>query len=99
MAEYSFTGTTRRMVQNLFDSSGMTLYYTSNLSLLRPNNGILLTGQIDLLIPPRQPNVTFEGTCTQGCTKYMQPTTLNIVFLVLHMHLPGNSSVVEISIN
>jgi len=83
--------------QNLmdeFDSSGMTLYYTSQ---LRPNDGMVLTtGQGNLIIPPRTPSIKFEGTCLRECTDKMNPKTVYVTGALLHMHLLGKSGSIEI---
>jgi len=77
-----------------FDSSGMTLFYTSD---LRPNDGmVFVAGQSYITIPPQQSNVTVEGSCTTECSDLLKPKTVNISSAFLHMHLLGKSGKIEL---
>jgi len=79
---------------NQFDGSGMSLYYTS---VLRPNDGmVLMTGQTNLIIPPQQPSVKIEGSCPKQCSEKINPKTINITSVLLHMHLLGKAGSIEI---
>jgi len=77
-----------------FDSSGMTLFYTSD---LRPNDGmVLMAGQTYITIPPQQSSVTVEGSCTKECSDLIKPRAINISAAILHMHLLGKSGKIEL---
>lgn len=76
----------------MVDSSGMTLYLTEN---LRPNNAmVLMTGQFSLSIPPHQPSVSFNGSCTQRCSSLIKPSPIYIAQSTIHMHLQGKSGTI-----
>ncbi|XP_064458103.1 dopamine beta-hydroxylase-like isoform X2 [Ornithodoros turicata] len=73
------------------DSSGITLYYTSD---LRPNDvGILEVGleyTDKMVIPPRQPAFELTGYCVSECTRTGLPATgITFVAAQLHTHLTG----------
>ena len=72
---------------NLMDSSGMRIYYTTQ---LRPNKGqVAMMGQVYLAIPPRQPAVTYTGKCASPCTMHLTQSIF-LTSAVLHMHTLGN---------
>lgn len=72
--------------ENLFDSSGMRLYYTENLR--EYDAGILLTGQVLLQIPPKQEEVSVKGTCPQQCTRALT-NSIYVTASTVHMHYLG----------
>jgi hypothetical protein len=79
---------------NLFDNSGMILYYTD---VLRPNDGmVVMVGQLNLLIPPNTENITYEGRCKKDCSRYLKPPKVNIASAILHMHLLGQSGDIQL---
>lgn len=73
------------------DSSGITLYYTSE---LRPYDvGILEIGleyTDKMAIPPRQPGFDLVGFCISECTRVALPEAgITLVAAQLHTHLTG----------
>jgi Copper type II ascorbate-dependent monooxygenase, C-terminal domain len=67
----------------------MKIYITTE---LRPyDGGVMVAGQIQLGIPPRQQDIVKTGYCTTGCGSPRSP--VNITRLFLHMHSLGNGQV------
>ena len=69
------------------DKSGMTIHYTPNLR--KYDMGILTTGQVALLIPPKQDKVHMDTTCKSKCTEQTLKEPIKIVSIGLHMHYLG----------
>ncbi|KAK3604320.1 hypothetical protein CHS0354_025447 [Potamilus streckersoni] len=80
-------------VTGLKDSSGLRLYYTPK---LRPYDaGVLITGQLDLLIPPGEMKVTMTGMCPSACSREIMNDSIYITSAGNHMHYIGIYGSVE----
>jgi len=84
-----------RHVQNLVDSSTVRFHFTKSLreyelGLMELGSDTPLSSPLNLLLPPKQKEVTFRSVCYPECTKNFIPndgiTLLNIFF---HSHLTG----------
>ena len=80
-------------VSVLLDSSGMKMYYTSQLREF--DQEVIMTGQTDLTIPPLTRETSIEGTCPESCTRTM-PHSVNVMYANLHMHYLGKLVVIVI---
>ncbi|KAI9347717.1 PHM/PNGase F domain-containing protein [Obelidium mucronatum] len=75
-------------LQNLIDSSGMRIFYTTQ---LRPNDiGVLTLGSQEIRIPGNSPNYTSTpwSVCPSGCTQQFTQN-LTVVSNGFHMHALG----------
>ncbi|XP_059152477.1 MOXD1 homolog 1-like, partial [Physella acuta] len=76
------------------DGSGLRLYYTPN---RRPYDaGIILTGSNYFVLPPRQPEVSVQGTCTKTCTKNHYKGAVQVTMAWNHMHYAGIKMKIEV---
>ncbi|XP_060084217.1 tyramine beta-hydroxylase-like [Ylistrum balloti] len=75
------------------DSSGMTIYYTSNRRV--HDATIMMIGQNYLAIPPGEASYTVESTCTQYCTSRLLSDTVYITRALNHMHYLGRQQRIE----
>ena len=74
-----------------YDSSGLILYYTPK---LREYNAATLTlGQMSLNIPPGQPSVVEQGTCSSRCTNKIFKGPIQVFESQHHMHYLGEGRV------
>ncbi|KAK7490020.1 hypothetical protein BaRGS_00018720 [Batillaria attramentaria] len=79
--------TNPKLVDTLYDSSGIVLYYTAK---LRPYNAAVMTiGQVSLDIPPGRDSVVYHGACTSGCTNHIMKGPIHITNALNHMHYLG----------
>lgn len=74
-------------VSTYTDSSGFSLYFTPTLRTY--NLGTLMYGEGNLVIPPRQAEVSFNHTCPSVCTNYYHAETRYITAAAIHMHTYG----------
>ncbi|ORY33879.1 PHM/PNGase F [Rhizoclosmatium globosum] len=78
-------------LSNIIDSSGMRLFYTTQ---LRPNDmGVLILGDTNFNISGNDPSYysTQWNVCPTACTKQF-PTNLTIINNFFHMHMLGQNS-------
>ncbi|XP_076468958.1 dopamine beta-hydroxylase-like [Babylonia areolata] len=75
------------LVDEWFDSSGMTLYYTPKLR--QYNAAGMALGQTYLSIPPGQSSWVHQGTCTSRCSRKIIAGDLHVFSAQNHMHYLG----------
>ncbi|KAK6190938.1 hypothetical protein SNE40_002698 [Patella caerulea] len=80
---------------DLWDSSGMSIYYTKNLR--KYNAGAWSTGQLYLEIPPLMPKVVQQSTCSSSCTKKTFNGSIFLTTGLNHMHYLGISQHVKLT--
>ncbi|XP_050411447.1 dopamine beta-hydroxylase [Patella vulgata] len=80
---------------DLWDASGMTIYYTDKLR--KYNAGIWITGQVYLEIPPLMPKVVQHSTCSSHCTKKTFNSSIFLTTGLNHMHYLGISQYVKLT--
>nr|UQI50305.1 dopamine beta-hydroxylase isoform X1 [Chiton albolineatus] len=70
-----------------YDSSGMSIYYIPH---TRPiEGGSVLTGQLNIFVPPMKDEVIQTGRCAPFCTEHILPHAINLTSVLLHMHYLG----------
>ncbi|XP_064598116.1 DBH-like monooxygenase protein 1 homolog [Liolophura sinensis] len=70
-----------------YDGSGMSVYYMPH---IRPIEGSsVLTGQLNINVPPMKNEVIHQGSCAPFCTRKLLPHAINITSALLHMHYLG----------
>ena len=77
-----------------FDSSGLTLYYTPKLRTY--NAGLMNLGQTYLSIPPGQTSWVHQGTCTGDCTRRYMTGDIQVFAAQSHMHYLGQTCSVAV---
>ncbi|CAG2247962.1 DBH [Mytilus edulis] len=83
-----------QLESNWKDSSGVTLYYTPK---LRANDaGIMMTGQVNLEIPPGQQSYTVVGKCHSECSRKLIQDPINIFWATNHMHYLGHEMNIKV---
>ncbi|XP_050416831.2 dopamine beta-hydroxylase [Patella vulgata] len=80
---------------DLWDASGMTIYYTKKLR--KYDAGTWMTGQEYLEIPPLTKNVVQQSTCSSRCTKKIFNGTVHLMTGLNHMHYLGVSGRVKLT--
>lgn len=69
------------------DSSGLALYFTSNLR--KYDQGTLMYGETNLVLPPYRQQINFNHTCPSVCTEHYHSETRYITAAGIHMHTYG----------
>ncbi|ESO89632.1 hypothetical protein LOTGIDRAFT_234237 [Lottia gigantea] len=79
---------------DLWDASGMTLYFTKKLR--KYDSGTWSTGQLYLEIPPLSPRVVQQSTCSGYCTRKQMNQSIFLTSGLNHMHYLGVAEYVKL---